>query len=211
MIKAFLYDWGGANVWLFHLINNIRGSLIDSFMLLGTQIGDHSYFPYYLSIAILWSLNLIRHNPSHNFQNNTQKSSKWLVAVYVFILCYVIDGAIVGWVKHFFDFPRPPLALPAGTLNVLGTPELHYSLPSGHASFAMLLAASFWSVLNPVGRVFATFLVLWVGLSRISVGAHFPADVLAGWLTSLLIVVIVSAFLNKLLLSNKNIIINGKL
>jgi len=33
--------------------------------------------------------------------------------------------------------------------------------------------------------------VLWVGISRISLGAHFPADVVAGFLLSLIVVLLV--------------------
>jgi membrane-associated phospholipid phosphatase len=77
-------------------------------------------------------------------------------------------------------------------------PEFHHSLPSGHASFAMLLTASLWPVLNRSWRVAGVVFVLWVGISRISLGAHFPADVIAGFLSSLAVVVVVQASIHKL-------------
>jgi membrane-associated phospholipid phosphatase len=96
------------------------------------------------------------------------------------------------WIKPFLDFPRPPLTLAPGSLHILGEPEFHHSLPSGHASFAMLVGASFWPVAGKARPVLVAF-VLWVGISRISVGAHFPADVLASWLTVLPLVLLVRA------------------
>jgi membrane-associated phospholipid phosphatase len=41
--------------------------------------------------------------------------------------------------------------------------------------------------------------VLWVGISRISLGAHFPADVMAGFLSSLAVVLLVQAATHKLM------------
>jgi membrane-associated phospholipid phosphatase len=81
---------------------------------------------------------------------------------------------------------------------VVGAPELQYSLPSGHASFAMLLAAGLWPAFTRPGRLVLTVFVLWVGLSRISLGAHFPADVAAGYLSSLLLVLGVRAAVQRL-------------
>jgi membrane-associated phospholipid phosphatase len=83
------------------------------------------------------------------------------------------------------------LVLPPGSVHVVGIAEYHYSLPSGHSSFAMLCTASLWPILNRHARKFGMFFVFWVGISRISLGAHFPADVVAGYLSSLAIVLLV--------------------
>jgi membrane-associated phospholipid phosphatase len=40
---------------------------------------------------------------------------------------------------------------------------------------------------------------LWVGISRMSLGAHFPADVMAGFLSSLGVVLLVYVALHKLM------------
>jgi membrane-associated phospholipid phosphatase len=111
----------------------------------------------------------------------------------VFSLGYVADGAFLTWIKPFLDFPRPPLALGQVSLHILGEPEFHHSLPSGHASFAMLVGASFWTVAGKAGRPILLAFVLWVGISRVSVGAHVPADVLASWLTVLPVVLLARA------------------
>lgn len=55
-MKEILYDWGGVNVWLFHVINDIKGEYLDQFMLLGTHIGSHVFFAVYLTIAVLIAL-----------------------------------------------------------------------------------------------------------------------------------------------------------
>jgi hypothetical protein len=35
-----LYDWWGANLWLFHLVNGVYGELWDAAMRLGTLLGS---------------------------------------------------------------------------------------------------------------------------------------------------------------------------
>jgi len=193
MIKEFFYDWGGANVWLFHAINNVREDYLDGFMLLGTRSGSHVLFPFYLAAAFIVALLVVGRALRHDRLLGQQLGLFWLGALAVFSLGYVADGAFLMWIKPFLDFPRPPLALDPGSLHILGEPEFHHSLPSGHASFAMLVGASFWPVAGKVGRPFLVAFVLWVGISRISVGAHFPADVLASWLTALPVVLLVRA------------------
>jgi membrane-associated phospholipid phosphatase len=115
----------------------------------------------------------------------------WLTVLTVFSVAYLLDGALLGWLKPMLDFPRPPLALPPGSVHLVGEPEFHHSLPSGHSAFAMLVTASLWPALNRWGKLAGAGFVLWVGLSRISLGVHFPADVVAGFLSSYLVVVLV--------------------
>ena len=183
-MKAIFYDWGGLNIWLFHLVNDVHCAFLDQVMLFGTATGDHAHFPLYVAILGIAAIIAAGRNPERH-------AMPWLLTIAVFTLAYNLDGWFLGWLKPYLDFPRPPLALPSGTVHVVGEARLHHSLPSGHSSFAMLCAASAWPLLNRPGRYVAAAWVLWVGVSRISLGAHFPADVLAGYLSSLLIVMLV--------------------
>lgn len=184
-MKEILYDWGGANIWLFHAVNDVHSAYLDQFMLLGTKLGEHALFPFYIGIIALFAL--------HDVAKDRQKTERWLTVITVFSIAYLLDGLLIGALKPLLDFPRPPLALPPGTVHIVGIAEYHHSLPSGHSSFAMLCTASLWPVLNRYARMAGAFFVLWVGLSRISLGAHFPADVLAGFLSSLAVVLLVFA------------------
>ncbi|MBI3480623.1 MAG: phosphatase PAP2 family protein [Nitrosomonadales bacterium] len=186
-MKEIFYDWGGANVWLFHLVNDIRFAGLDQFMLLGTALGDHTLFPFYLGLLALCAL-LVVSAPVQDFTQYRVRVTCWMAVIAVFSLAYLLDGLLLGVLKPLLDFPRPPLALPPGALNIVGTPEYHHSLPSGHSSFAMLVTASLWPILDRKWRMVGACFVLWVGISRMSLGAHFPADVLAGFLSSLAVV-----------------------
>jgi len=63
----------------------------------------------------------------------------------------------------------------------------------------MVVMASLWPILNRRRRVAGVFFVLWVGISRMSLGAHFPADVMAGFLSSLAVVLLVYVAIQKLM------------
>ena len=196
-MKEILYDWGGANVWLFHAINDIRFGWLDQAMQLGTALGDHGLFPFYLGLLALIALVQVNRSTAEPALSGVQVNL-WMSVIAVFSIAYFLDGQLLGFLKPLFDFPRPPLALPPGTVNIVGQPEFHHSLPSGHSSFAMLVTASLWPVLNRKWRIAGAVYVLWVGISRVSLGAHFPADVLAGFLSSLVVVLLVSVVMQKL-------------
>lgn len=69
-----------------------------------------------------------------------------------------------------------------------------YSFPSGHSTCA---AATYGGIARYGKRrlltVLAFVLPLLVGISRVTVGAHYPTDVLVGWLLGLLAIFIVPA------------------
>ena len=106
----------------------------------------------------------------------------------------VLGGLTASWIKHHLPSPRPFLALGAAHLNVVGTPLSAGSMPSGHSAmaFAMLavLAAERrrFGERSAVGGALASLpgllavalLAVGIALSRLAVGAHWPADTLVG-------------------------------
>ncbi len=196
-MKEIFYDWGGVNVWLFHAVNDIRFSWLDSVMLLGTGLADHTLFQFYFALLTLIAL-VVVNMPAQDSAQYRVRATRWMAVIAVFSCAYMLDGLLLGVLKPLLDFPRPPLALPQGSVQIIGVPEYHHSLPSGHSSFAMLVTASLWPVLSRKWRIAGACFVLWVGVSRMSLGAHFPADVMAGYLSSLAIVLLVYVVVHKL-------------
>lgn len=186
-MKEILYDWGGANAWLFHLINDLRAGWLDQLMLLGTAAGDHTSFVPILCLLMLAAMFTVPQTYAMQPEQGEQTASLWLGVLAVFAIGYWLDGALLGWLKPLLDFPRPALALGEANIHVVGELKLHHSFPSGHSSFAMLVCASLWPLAG-WWRIGSVIFLLWVGLSRISLGAHFPADVLGGFALSFLVV-----------------------
>ena len=106
----------------------------------------------------------------------------------------VLGGLTASWIKHHVPSPRPFLALGAEHLNVVGTPLSAGSMPSGHSAmaFAMLAvlvaerrrftergAVDGW-LTSDLGLLLVALLAFGIALSRLAVGAHWPADTLVG-------------------------------
>jgi membrane-associated phospholipid phosphatase len=174
-VENHFYDWFGFNKNLFLLINKVHAPLLDQAALLITRLGHPALYPFYMAAALL----LAWRHPSRLPQKN----------VVVFALSYAITSAlIVPAIKAILDFPRPLAVLGEHAVIILGNPELLHSFPSGHAAFAVLMAASLAPGISRRGKIALVIFALLVCLSRILVGAHFPADILGGAAISLLVV-----------------------
>jgi undecaprenyl-diphosphatase len=104
-----------------------------------------------------------------------------------------LAALINGGAKLVVDRVRPDLLPPIVV-------EPGYSFPSGHAALSMvaygIVAVLFarqrglprW--LRVVGIALAAVLVAGIGVSRVYLGAHFPSDVLGGWLLGAVIVLL---------------------
>lgn len=57
-----------------------------------------------------------------------------------------------------------------------------YGFPSGHSTFSAACATVLYYQVKPRYRKYLLLAVLLVGLSRIYLGAHFPLDVVGGWM-----------------------------
>lgn len=161
-----LYDWFGLNRLLFAAINSIHTPAWDAVMLALTEAADHRLFPWYMAAILFLAHVAPRLVP--------------FVNAVAFGLGYAASAVVVGYVKSALAMPRPVAIFGPDAVHVVGPVRIENAMPSGHAVFVFLLAAS----LAP-GAPAGLKVALWsfaalAGLSRIAVGAHFPADVVAG-------------------------------
>jgi len=142
--------WGHRNSWL-----------PDQFWLFVTVWGDAAQ-------ALLLLLALFMQNPVR---------LAWVLKTWLM-------GLIVSpLLKAAFDTPRPLSVLDPQWLHAIGlTPNGGHSMPSGHSLTAGSMAALLFFALDR-DRFLSLGVVLLGGLialSRLAVGAHWPADVLVG-------------------------------
>lgn len=109
----------------------------------------------------------------------------------------VFFSGIFAWflanlIKIIIKVPRPFLSLD-DVFPLLDKTD--FSFPSGHATFYMALAFSFYFIHKKISY-FLFFCALVIGIFRIIAGVHYPLDILAGYFLGILI----SYLLNKYLL-----------
>ncbi len=98
------------------------------------------------------------------------------------LLCFPIGGALTHGFKQLIQAARPAAALGVDQIVVIGSPLLSKAMPSGHAVTAFTVATliSLDARLPRPWRVAVWALAFAVALSRVAVGAHWPADICAG-------------------------------
>jgi undecaprenyl-diphosphatase len=92
----------------------------------------------------------------------------------------VLSHLLVQLIKRTVSRPRPV----ANERQFLRAPD-RFSFPSGHAAAALSVAVGYASV-SPQLAAPLLGLAAVVGASRVVLGVHFPADVLAGQLIALI-------------------------
>lgn len=173
--KQLFYDWNGLNVASFEAINHATPDWLAPLAHIGSILGSYWGGPFLLIALLFWSWHL---------NAATQPATSALVMrtqAQRFALGFALTWLAVALVKLLVDFPRPLVALP-DMVRIIGEPELQYSFPSGHAAYTMLVAVTLWPLVPRRFRALLVAWLVWVGWSRIAVGAHFPADLFAGFL-----------------------------
>lgn len=110
------------------------------------------------------------------------------------LLFVAVGGAALAnyTLKFIFERARPDL-----WTHIVD--ETSFSFPSGHAmgssAFAFGIVAILWNTKWRIpAMVIAGAYIVSIGFSRLYLGVHFPTDILAGWLLSLVWVAFIASF-----------------
>ncbi len=219
--KELFYDWMGGNEVIFRAINDIRGDTYDAVMIAISDLGEHHLFPYYLAAIAAWVLLSITFKFIARKKGIGHYFGAWVGVFIVLISGYAVNGLAVKAVKNVFAYERPYVALRADrpsspsedtlrkriaikysdihVLEKMDEEKSTQSFPSGHVAFSVFMLVALWPVLSNGAAWFGGFFVALMCWSRISLGVHFPADVLGAILISTPLMMLVQGVTYKLL------------
>ncbi len=129
-------------------------------------------------------------------------SAKVRIALVVAAVCVALLDPLTHYLlKPFFGRPRPCHTL--GDIRLLVGCGGKFGFPSNHAVniFAAMTALSFF--VRKYIWLFATIAAL-IGISRIYLGRHYPADVLAGAIVGVVLAAIIIYLLSVIVLKLKS-------
>jgi membrane-associated phospholipid phosphatase len=106
--------------------------------------------------------------------------AKWMSACAYIFLSVGVSGLIAAIVKRLIGRARPVHFDEIGAFVFKPFSDASYaSFPSGHSTTAGALFAAV-AIFFPRLRLPALILGIWLGFTRVLVGAHYPSDVIAG-------------------------------
>lgn len=157
------------NITLFFSIFGLsnKSPFLDVFMIVGARV---IIFVAFLLMVIL------------TFRSGVKEKKAFILA----IISIPVIILLIKIIHIFFYEPRPFITFHFSPLFPYRDDA---SFPSRHASMMAAVAFSYTYFKSKWAALFLLFMI-WVGISRIFVGVHYPIDIIGGILTGLVSIII---------------------
>jgi membrane-associated phospholipid phosphatase len=196
-VKRIFYDFLGLNTELFLTINHATNyGYLPFFLKYLASFFHFTCFIPYLLIASLIAFNDIKKSP------NILKKDKFFSHSLLIAkpsLNYALFIAIYTFLKYTVNLPRPYCSLEASafhTIHNFDGERCLSSFPSAHSALALIISFYLWPYLNNYLKAGAIVTVFLVGLARISLAMHYPADIVYGILIGIITILITDKLYN---------------
>lgn len=106
-------------------------------------------------------------------------------------LLYIIFILLFTLLKFSVNFPRPFCSLPSEyftTIIDISRERCLSSFPSAHIGLATLVGYIIWPYLHFIGKILYSFLFIAIGIARITLAMHYPADLIYGILIAIFVI-----------------------
>lgn len=103
-------------------------------------------------------------------------------AFILFLISFPILVLIIKIIHLFYFLPRP--FIENGITPLIDYKKVDASFPSRHTSVAFIMALSYFYYKSKWAPILLLF-AIWIGISRIYVGVHYPFDILGGIIVSI--------------------------
>ena len=190
-----LYNFCGWNKKLFVIINSYSNIGILPYCLrMLTELFDIINFACGCAALIVYFYIKLQ-RISSPFEHQKQFWSVYNRLTRICVI-YVVFGLVYSLLKFLVNLPRPFCSLPNDnfmTIADVTTARCLSSFPSAHTGLALLTVYCTWSYLNLFQKIAASGILLLVGLSRITLAMHYPADVIYSSPIAVLVIIIGNA------------------
>lgn len=175
-----------TDILIYNFISRFIKPNITKFFTVITELGD------YIGVFIATIIILI-YNHKYNTKRNTS-----LIILLVLCSLYVLIS------KNIFQRPRPDILQ---LIDIDG-----FSFPSGHSTFSIAIYGYLIYLMSKDNNqwrkciiiTLLTLLIICIGLSRIYLGVHYFSDVLAGFISGLIILNLVLVIENRFIIRSDN-------
>jgi membrane-associated phospholipid phosphatase len=174
MFKFFIYDWLGLNQKIFIYFNNILNvGIIPYYLNVFSKFFDILVFFLYFTLVLGYRIYDLR-GGRFDYQRYTI-NFKQIIQIG---LIYGSIGIIYTLIKYGINLPRPYCSLDHFfSAQDFSNARCLSSFPSAHTAMAFMISYLLFPYLNFLTRIIACLVVVIVGLSRIALAMHYPADV----------------------------------
>ncbi len=168
LLRHWVYDWGGLNTQLMLWTNrSVSADWIGVARAL-SAIGSYWSAPIMGLLLLGWRA--------------VKRCEPAALAPFRFGVGVLVAMLLAWTAKAAFALPRPSDLYANDMVWVLGAPDSLHAFPSGHAVYTAAVVACLWPLGPWPFRLLLLALAAAIGWSRVALGAHFPADVVAGFL-----------------------------